>query len=96
MGLEFNRSQVRDRGAPYAGLGESHGEVFLEIGDPDRRWGFSFGNQASTASGTRRGIGCRTLQWDLGLPLTAVAQGECGNHTPLHLLVGIAVWLKAF
>ena len=55
MGLEFNRSQVRDRGTPYAGLGESHEVVFWGIGDSDRRWEFSSGNQASTAPGTRRG-----------------------------------------
>ena len=90
MGLEFSRSQVRDRGTPYAGLGESHEVVFLEIGDSDRRWVFSYGDQASTAPGTRRGIGCRTLLWELGLPLTAVAQGECGNQPPLQYLGDLA------
>ena len=55
MELELIRSQVRDRGSPYAGLGESHKVLFLEIGESDRRWVFSSGNQASTAPRTRRG-----------------------------------------
>ena len=56
MGLEFNRSQVRDRGPPYAELGESHGMLFLEIGDPDIGGGnYPSGLRPTTAPGTRSG-----------------------------------------
>ena len=56
MGLELIRSQVRDRGSPYAGLGESHGMLFLEIGDPDIGGGnYPSGWWTTTASGNRSG-----------------------------------------
>ena len=56
MGFELIRSQVRDRGSPYAGLGESHGMLFLEIGDPDIGGGnYLSGLQPITAPGTRGG-----------------------------------------
>ena len=97
MELELIRSQVRDRGSPYAGLGESRGMLFLEIGDPDIGGGnCPSGLWPITASGTRSGtVLLYSSVWDLGLPLTAAAQGECGIMEPLQHICGNAVWLKA-
>ena len=90
MGLELIRSQVRDRGSPYAGLGESWGMLFLEIGDPDIGGGnYPTGLQPTTAPGLEVGLcSSYSLSWELGLPLAAAAQGECGNMGPLQHLRG--------
>ena len=56
MELELIRSQVRDRGSPYAGLGESLGMLFLEIGDSVIGGGdYPSGWWTTTASGNRSG-----------------------------------------
>ena len=68
MGLEMIRPQVRDRGSPYAGPGESRGMfVFGNRGPGHRRWELPFGATA------HHGIG--DSKWDLFLVLFCVGFG---------------------
>ena len=74
MGLELIRSQVRDRGSPYAELGESCDAMFLGIEDSICRRGFSHWESGRPNRGIEGGLyGC-TLP-GIGLSARRVSPG---------------------
>ena len=70
--------------------------MLLEIEDSDGRWGLSFrGLRPARRRGLELGNGPSRCPEELGLQLTAAAQGECGNLSPVHYHLW-EFWLKPY